>query len=72
MTFIFSQVSNLFIIDIFKHNLFASDKAIHNLRFWIINNKFINQVSVIKPSATERRGFVRGSPSVGREIVTLI
>ena len=49
-TFLSSQVLNLFIFGIFEHNLFASDKAIHNLQFWIINNKFIKQVSVIRPS----------------------
>ena len=45
---------------IFKHNLFASDKATHNLRFWIINNKFINQDSVIKPSDNWMMGLCQG------------
>ena len=48
-TFILSQILNLFICGIFKHNLFAADKSIHYLRFLIINNKCRNKVPVIKP-----------------------
>ena len=38
-TFIFLQISNIFICGIFEHNFFAADKAIHNLQFWITSNK---------------------------------
>ena len=48
--FFSSQVSNLFICGIFWHNFFAAEKGIHNLQSLIINNKYSNQVSVIKPS----------------------
>ena len=59
--YFFSQISNLFICDIFEQNLFASDKAIHNLRFLIINNKYSNRVSVIKPSDHWKTGLYQGS-----------
>ena len=49
-TFIFSQISNLFMCAIFEHNNLSADKEIHYLQFLIINNKCINQFPVIKPS----------------------
>ena len=49
-TFLFSQISNLFICGIFEHNYFVEDKEIHYLIFFIINNKCRNQAPVIKTS----------------------
>ena len=31
----------------FKHNIFAADKAIHNFKIFITNNKYSNQVYII-------------------------
>ena len=70
--FLFSQISDLFICGIFEHNFFAADKAIHNLQLFITNNKYSNQLSVIKPINHLKMGFIRGRPIVVREIVTLI
>ena len=44
-----------------EHKIFAAEKAIHNLQFLIINNKYSNQVYVIKPSDHWKTGFRQGS-----------
>ena len=71
-SFCFSQISNLFMCFIFEHNIFAADKEIHNLQFLIANNKYSNQVYVIKPSDHWNTGFIRSQKIVVREIVNLI
>ena len=48
LSFCFSQILNLFICFIFKHN-FAGRKKQSNLQLLITNNKYSNQVYVIKP-----------------------
>ena len=60
-SFHFSQISNLFICSIFEHNIFAADKAIHNLQFLITKNKYSNQVYVIKPIYHWKTGIYQGS-----------
>ena len=71
-TFLFSQISNPFIFIIFEHNIFTADKAIHNLQFFITNNKYIKKFMLSNQATTERRSIIRGCPIVVREIVTLI
>ena len=41
------QISNLFICFIFRHNIFAADKEIHDFKFFVTNNKYSNQVYFI-------------------------
>ena len=41
--------------------MFAADKAIHNLQFLINNNKYSNQVYVIKTSYHLKTGLYQGS-----------
>ena len=48
-TSMFSRILNLFSSGIHEQNVSDSDKEIHYLRLWIINNKCRNQVTVIKP-----------------------
>ena len=60
-SFIFSQILNMFIFFIFEHNIFAADKAIHNFQYLITNNKYSNQVYVIKPSDYQNTGIYQGS-----------
>ena len=48
--FVSSQISNLFICFIFEHKMFVAEKAIHNIQFLITNNKYSNQVYIIKPT----------------------
>ena len=43
-TLLISKMLHLFICGIFEYNLFAADKEIHNVRFFIITNKFRHQV----------------------------
>ena len=52
---------------IFKHNIFAADKEIHNFHYLVTNNNYSDQVYVIKPSDHHR-----GQLIVAREIITLI
>ena len=59
--FLFLQILNIFICFISKHSIFAADEAIHNLQFLITNNKYINQVYVIKPSNHWKTGLYQGS-----------
>ena len=61
ITFLFSQILNLFICGIFEHKLFAVDKSIHNLQFLITNNKYSNQVYVIKQSNNWKTWIYQGS-----------
>ena len=58
--FLFFQILNLFICDIFEPNCFASDNAIHKLQLLIINTKYSNQVLVIKHSNHWRLGLYQG------------
>ena len=60
-TYIFSQIPNLFICGILKHNFFAADKATHWLQFLIINNKYRIKVFVIKASDKWKTVLYRGS-----------
>ena len=46
---------------IFEHNIFTVDKAIHNVQFLITNNKYSNQVYMIKPSEHWNTGIYKGS-----------
>ena len=61
ITYLFSQISNLFICGIFEQTSFAADKSIHNLWFSIINNKYSKQVSVITPINHWKMRLYQGS-----------
>ena len=61
LSFLFSQILNLFICFIFEHNIFAADKAIHHFHYLIINNKYSNQVRVMKTSNHQKTGLYQGS-----------
>ena len=52
---------NLFICFIFKHNIFAADKAIHTFQYLITNNKYINQVYLITFRIKNKQTLVRYS-----------
>ena len=59
--FYFSPTLTLFNCFIFEHKLFAVDKAIHNYQYLITNNKYSNQIYVIKPSNHQKTGLYQGS-----------
>ena len=59
-TFLFSQIPNLFICGIFEPNCFVADKEIYILKLLITNNKYTNQVSVIKQSNHRKMGLDQG------------
>ena len=51
----------MFIGFIFEHNIFVADKEIHNFQFLITNNKYSDQVYVIRPSDHQKTGPYQGS-----------
>ena len=56
----FSQIPNMLICGIFEPNCFVAEKATHNLQFLIINNRYRNQVFVIKQSNHWKTGIYQG------------
>ena len=72
LSFLFSQIPNMFICFIFEHNIFAADKAIHNFQFFITKKSTEIKFMLSNQATTEMRGFIRGQTIIEREIMTLI
>ena len=45
----------------FKHNIFTAEKEIHNLQFFITNNKYSKRVYIIKTRDHWKTGIYHGS-----------
>ena len=64
-TIFFSQISNLFFCDIFKHNCFAAVKEIHKLQFWLTTTSADIKLPLPKPSKYWKMDHYQDSADCG-------